>query len=328
MKSDQNSLDTDSLPDNAVPIHGKKARSDSDMLDIPLHEDLSEFQTELRGMESRVDKLDIDLTDLRARGADFAGVESQMLNPLKPLSRQINLNIGKLAESGFATPAQTSSPLMNSYRMIKRPLINIARGKGSKKPVNPNVIMITSSMSGEGKSYTAINLAFSIAMEQDKHVMLVDADVNKPSHHEIFEVNNPLGLTDLLLGKVKGISEVLTKTSIPSLSLMFAGTQYPNATELLASQAMEDLITDISGRYPDRIVIFDSPPLLLTTEASALAPHMGQVVMVIEAEKTLKSQVENSLSLLSNEVVMLLLNKVRAKSDEAGFGYYGYGYAG
>ena len=88
---------------------------------------------------------------------------------------------------------------------------------------------------------------------------------------------------------------------------------------------MENFIDDIAGRYPDRIVIFDSPPLLLTTEASVLATHMGQVILVVEAEKTLKSQVDSSLSVLSNEVVLLLLNKVRARVDETGFGYYGYG---
>ncbi len=209
--------------------------------------------------------------------------------------------------------------------MIKRPLLNIAGGKGSASPGNPNVIMISSSLSGEGKSFIAINLALSIAMERDKQVLLIDADVVKPTHHKVFGLGDRDGLTDLLLGRVRDMSDVIFKTNIPSFSVIVAGRIVDHATELLASQAMEDFIEEIAGRYPDRIIIVDSPPLLMTTEASVLAPLMGQVVLVVEAEKTSRHQVEMSLSLLSNEVTFLVLNKIRGADDGGGYGYYGYG---
>jgi len=212
--------------------------------------------------------------------------------------------------------------------MIKRPVLNNVRGKGATVLDNANLVMITSSFSEEGKSFSAINLALSIAMEKNKRVLLIDADVNKPSHHKIFDLEMKYGLTDLLSGKVEDMSRVLLKTNIPSLSLMFAGTLTSHATELLASEAMDQFVREISQRYPDRVIIFDSPPLLLTTESSVLAQHMGQVIMVVEAEKTLRYQLKKSLSLLNNEIVLLMLNKMREKNDAGNYGYYGYGHQG
>ena len=298
----------------------------TDEVDIPLNEDLSEFQDNLLNSRAKIDSVDIDLTDITGQIA-APGEEARLLtvNPLKPFSNQVSLNLRALAEKGYVTPAEPRTLLSRAFRRIKRPIVNIARGKGSVIPGHPNLIMITSSLNGEGKSYTAINLAMSIAMERDQHVLLIDADIIKPSHHQIFDVNVHYGLTDLLLGKAKNMSEVLCKTNIPSLSLMFAGTQVSHATELLASQAMDDFIADISKRYQDRIIIFDTPPLLLTTEASVLAPGMGQVVVVVEAEATSKHLLDQSLKQLSNDVIMLMLNKVRVKDDEQSYDYYGYG---
>ena len=172
----------------------------------------------------------------------------------------------------------------------------------------------------------SINRAMSIAMERNKRVLLIDADVNKPSHHKIFNLEAELGLIDYLSGKVGDMSQALYRTNIPSLSLMFAGNLTYNATELLASDSMEIFVEEISQRYADRIVIFDSPPLLQTTEASVLASHMGQVVLVVEAEKTYQNHVEKSISLLQNEIVLLLLNKMREKDSTEQYGYYGYGH--
>lgn len=269
--------------------------------------------------------LDIDLTDISTDRELLPESGVRPFNPLNPFSHQFSLDLVDLHSKGYITPGQSNTPLTNSFRMIKRPLLNIAAGKGSSSPGNPNVIMISSSVSGEGKSFTAINLAISIAMERDKHVLLIDADVVKPTHHKIFGLGDRDGLTNLLLGRVRDMSDVIIKTNIPSFSVMVAGSIIDHATELLASQAMEDFIEEIAGRYPDRIIIVDSPPLLMTTEASVLAPHMGQVILVVEAEKTLRHQVEMSLGLLSNEVTFVVLNKMRGADDGGGYGYYGYG---
>ncbi len=298
---------------------------DGKTVDIPLFEELTE-QHGVTGF-SMMDVSEVDF-DLTADQKDITGLPGNMLNidPVKSFSKPVDLNLDNLQSKGFITPTNANTPLSNSFRMVKRPILNNATGKMASPIENGNLVMVTSSVSEEGKSFCAINLALSIAMEKNKRVLLIDADVNKPSHHAELGIESGLGLTDYLSGKIKDMSHIMYKTNIPTLTLMFAGTLTSHATELLASEGMENFVKEISTRYPDRIVIFDSPPLLMTTEASVLASHMGQIVMVVEAEKTLRYQVKKSMSLLTNEVVMVLLNKMREKGDAGNYGYYGYGH--
>lgn len=271
-----------------------------------------------------IHELDINFVDMEDDPTN-SGSPVLSINLAKPFSNQADLDLNKLNEEGYITPKHANTLLSNTFRMIKRPVINNAMGKGASRVDRANLVMLTSSLPGEGKTFSAINLAISIALEKDKHVLLIDADVNKPSLHKIFGLERDRGLTDVLLSRVEDMSDVLYRTSIPSLSLMFAGHDCAHATELLASSDMERFVEDVSARYPDRIVIFDSPPLLLTTESSVLASHMGQVILVVEAEKTATHQVKKSLSLLHNEIVLLMLNKLREKNEIGSYGYYGYG---
>ena len=128
------------------------------------------------------------------------------------------------------------------------------------------------------------------------------------------------------------MSSVLLKTNIDKLSILPSGLQQQRATELLASDAMIRMLETMASRYPDRIIIFDSPPLLLTTEARVLATHMGQIVMVVRAETTLQADVQHALSHIEAcPVKMLVLNQARATAEGAygyGYGYAGYGYGG
>ena len=249
--------------------------------------------------------------------------------PAGLLSKPIELDLMALAAAGFLVPSAPRSHMADQYRVIKRPLIANAMRQGQAKLHNANLIMITSAMPGEGKSFTAINLAMSIASELDHTVMLVDADVARPSLLKKLGLGEALGLLDLLEGKAE-MSDVLMRTNIDKLTLLPSGRPHPKSTELLASDAMRQLLQDMATRYPDRIIIFDSPPLLLTTEARVLATQMGQVVMVVHAGKTLQADVQHALSTIEScPVRMVLLNKARTDSQGAyGYGYgYGYGYA-
>ena len=235
-----------------------------------------------------------------------------------------------LESTGIVTPNAPRSHIADEYRVIKRPLISNAMGRGAAALAHGNLIMVTSAMSGEGKSFTSVNLAMSIAAELDHTVMLVDADVARPSILRMLGLPSGPGLLDLLEGKAE-MSDVLMKTNIDKLTILPSGTPHARATELLASDAMRLLLDDISKRYPDRIVIFDSPPLMLTTEARVLASQMGQVVMVIQADKTLQADVQQALATIEScPVKMMLLNKVRADvKGSYGYGYgYGHGYGG
>ncbi len=242
-------------------------------------------------------------------------------------AKRVELDLAALAAAGLVTPNAPRSHTADQYRVIKRPLISNAMGKGASILNHGNLIMVTSALAGEGKSFTAVNLAMSIAAEMDNTVMLVDADVARPSLMRMLNLPPSPGLLDVLKGEAD-MSSVLLRTSIEKLTLLPSGTPHPRSTELLASDAMRLLLDDIAKRYPDRIIIFDSPPLLLTTEARVLATQVGQVVMVVQAEKTLRADVQRALATIDScPVRMLLLNMSRAGSP-AGDGYgYGHGYA-
>ncbi|MEQ1661826.1 MAG: XrtA-associated tyrosine autokinase [Thiobacillus sp.] len=236
-----------------------------------------------------------------------------------------SINLARLHRMGVVAPDAEKSQIAEEFRIIKRPLIANAFGQGAARVKNGNLIMVTSSLPGEGKSFCALNLAISMAMEMDRTVLLIDADVAKPRIPEYLGIHADKGLLDVLQDKNLKLSDVLIKTDIAKLTVLPAGRTYKRATELLASDAMTRLVADIGNRYPDRIILFDSPPLLATSESSVLATHMGQIVMVVEAEKTSQEAVREALShIQSCEVVGMLLNKT---TPTPGADYY-YGYYG
>ena len=247
-------------------------------------------------------------------------------------SRRVELDLDRLAAAGIVTPSAPRSQLSDQFRVIKRPLINNAIGKGAAPVDKGNLIMVTSALPGEGKSFTSISLAMSIAAELDHTVMLVDADVARPSVLNMLGLPPGPGLLDLLEGKAD-MSSVLMRTNVDKLSILPSGTPHVRSTELLASESMRQLLADMQTRYSDRIIIFDSPPLLLTTESRVLATHMGQIVVVVHAGKTLQADVQHALATIEAcPLKMMLLNKARSSANGAygyggGYGYgYGYGY--
>ncbi len=248
------------------------------------------------------------------------------------VSRRVELDMQVLKASGVVTPDDARSTLAEQYRVIKRPLLRNAQTLRTEAERHGNLIMVTSALPGEGKSFTAANLAMSIAAELDHTVLLVDADVARPSCFRMLGLQPGPGLLDVLEHKID-LPNAILRTNVDKLSLLPSGSPLPHATELLASDAMSELLDEIATRYADRIVIFDSPPLLLTTEARVLASHMGQIVFVVRADQTLQSTVQQALATIENcPVKMLLLNQARvdtAGGYSPGYGYgYGYGDSG
>ena len=236
----------------------------------------------------------------------------------------IEINWKHLSDLGFVAPGSSNTEAIEEYRNIKRPLVNNAFGNGSEGIIRSNLILITSSLPGEGKTFTAINLALSIANELDKKVLLIDADVARPSVSKTLGINQSPGLIEYLDGADINFSDIIIRTSIPGLSVIPAGKLHNFSTELLSSNKMALFVEELSNRYPDRIVIFDSPPLLAATQAEVLARLVGQVVLVIEAEKTLQNVVMEAVGkLISCDVVLVVFNKTKRNLD---INYYGYGY--
>lgn len=251
-------------------------------------------------------------------------------SPAQPAMRStpgVNIDLARLEAAGFVTPDTERTELAEEFRLIKRPLLQNAFGPGNERVPRGNLIMITSALPGEGKTFCAINLAISIALEMDRTVLLVDADVAKPTLMSTLGVRaTGEGLLDVLREPRLGLPDVLLRTNIEKLTLLPPGKPYKHATELLASQAMNALLDDIANRYSDRVVLFDSPPLLATSEASVLASHMGQIVLVVEADRTPQTAVREALGQIedSGAAIGFVLNKTTA--PQLAGSYYGYGY--
>lgn len=241
-----------------------------------------------------------------------SNTETKLIKP-----KRLALNFSKLRQYGIITPEDKKTTITEQFRVIKRPLLMNSFNKGAGAIKNGNLIMVSSSLAGEGKSFCAVNLAMSIAMEMDHTVLLVDADVARPMIPKMLGLGTDKGLLDVLLDDKLDLSEVLIKTNIEKLSILTAGSQHPNANELLASQTMGLLLKELVHRYEDRIIIFDSPPLLLTSEARVMASQMGQIVLVVEAEKTTQQTVRETLRQIEScEAVNLVYNKAKSFSEQ------------
>lgn len=237
------------------------------------------------------------------------------------------IDLVALREAGYITPDMPPNLMSEEFRIIKRSLLLSAFAKGDKKTHNGNVLLVTSSNPSEGKTFCTINLALSIATEQNVTVLLVDADFSKPEILNRLGISGGRGLMDVVADESLDLSDCLVRTNVENLVLLPAGRQHNLTTELLASERMESMVKELSTRYPDRIIIFDSPPVLASSAASVLALYMGQIVFVIEAESTTEPQIKESLGMISAcENINLLLNKTRYNGSNKKFAtYYGYG---
>lgn len=238
-------------------------------------------------------------------------------------SREVSVDLARMRRAGLLVPGQPRSQLEEEFRIVKRPLLENVRNQTAMRPERANLIMVTSAVSGEGKTQTAINLAVSIAMELDHTVLLVEADVLRPSALERLGVTAAKGLLDKLESPQLDLADVLLRTNIPKLTLLPAGTASSRSTELLASDTMDKLLEELASKYANRVIIFDTPPLLSTTESRVLASHMGQVVMVMEANNTPISTVKQAFATVeSHPVVLSMLNKYRGPKGSNAYGYY------
>jgi receptor protein-tyrosine kinase len=242
-----------------------------------------------------------------------------------PPSRvHVEIDLARLSANGYVTPQSPRSRLAEEFRVVKRPLLNNARSKSAALVPNANRIMVSSALPGEGKTYVCINLAMSLAMELDTHVLLVDADATRPAVLERLGLPASKGLLDLLVEPGLPLESVVLSTNVDRVSLLPAGTAQAQSTELLASDAMSRLIDRLTSRDPRLIVLFDTPPLLAASESRVLAAHMGQVILVIAADDTPQGTVAEALATVENcPVVLTLLNRV--SSGERGRYYGSYG---
>jgi len=232
-----------------------------------------------------------------------------------------------LRKAGLLAPEVQERHIADQYRIIKRPILDLAAGNVAVRPEHANLAMIASALPGDGKTFTAINIALSIAVEQDTSVLLVDADVAKPHISDLFGLHDEPGLIDLLVDDSMRINEAIIRSDVPGLSLMPAGQEHELATELLASHRMANVLAELSASVPNRIIIFDSPPLLVTSESQALASRMGQIALVVCAGITPQQAVSSAIETIDNsKAINLILNQSGTSFGDVSYGDFKYGY--
>jgi protein-tyrosine kinase len=243
-------------------------------------------------------------------------------------SRRIAIDVGALREVGCVAEETQGRLFAGQYREIKRQLIERAL---SNKPVppavpHPLVIMVTSALPGDGKTFTSFNLALSLARERDVSVLLVDGDVQKSDVSRVLGIRDERGLLDAFAQETIDVESLILRTNLPGLTLLASGTRSEGATELLSSKRMVDLTASLVSRNPNRIVLMDAPPLLMASEARALLKIAGQVVLVVRAGKTPRPALLDALRMFDeHQPVGLILNEAQPSLVQ---GYYGYGYYG
>ncbi len=290
---------------------------------------LSKIHTALQKITAAGEKKAADSrTAASVKSAIRSEKEHRQSTPLQ-YKQQIEVNVALLAENGITVSGDHARELRDEMRRIKWPVLANAFGDQSKEIERSNVVMVASATSGEGKTFTAVNLAMSIAAEKDFDVLLVDGDIAKSHASELFGLTEYAGVTDYLSGEVPHIMDVIVGTDVPGLSLLPAGRADEHASELIASNRMSGLVTDLSELVPNTVVLFDSSPILQTNESQVLSRNVGQVLLVVAASKTPQPAVKEAVSLLGPDVIVnAIFNGMKSsfgKKYRLG-GYYGYHY--
>ena len=235
----------------------------------------------------------------------------------------------KLREQGLIVPEGTVTGLMEEFRIVKRQLLLQAmelRAAGAGAAAQR--VLICSPLPGEGKTYCATNLALAIAAEKESEVVLVDADIAKPSILSTLGLPGGPGLMDALIDPSIDVANCVVGTDVPGLWVLPAGDATNSDTEYLASSRTRSILDRLTEGAPHRIVIFDSPPALAASPAAELAKYVGQAVVVARADRTGQSSLEDAIALLSGcPNIQLLLNAARFSPSGRRFGSY-YGYRG
>ena len=244
---------------------------------------------------------------------------------VRPQARSIELSA--LERAGMIDWGQARSRISEEFRVAQRQVLRNAASPDVVEQGNANLIMLTSARPGEGKSFVSLNLAASIARQRDHDVLLVDIDYKQDSIGTALGLSGARGLLDLVTDPTLDPEQVIVQTGLKNLSFLPIGQHGERSPELFATRQATRLIQSLGRRYADRLVILDAPPCLATSEPGVLASIVGQIVLVVEAEKTQREEVEAAMDLIHTcPTITLLLNKVQVSSRYS-FGAYSSSYS-
>jgi len=237
-------------------------------------------------------------------------------------ANRLAIDANALRAGGYLPETSKDRQFADQYQRIKRPLIEKALS-GDDAGGEPRIIIVTSAVPGDGKTFTSINLAFCMALERDISILLVDSDVAKHHITDIFGLQHRKGLLDALTDESLDPEALVVPTSSRGFSILPAGTRVEGTAELVSSNRMRQIVTTLCSRSPRRILLLDSPPLLITNEGRSLVKVAGQVVLVVRAGETPRHAVQAAIDMIDEKQAGgVILNQVKVGFTE---GYYGYG---
>jgi protein-tyrosine kinase len=258
-------------------------------------------------------------------GSAAVSVAAPIVEELEDSSKaahRLVIDVNALRAAGYLPEQGVDRQFADHYRRIKRPLIEKALS-GDAAGGEPRIMMVASAVPGDGKTFTSVNLAFSMARERDISVLLIDSDVAKHHITEIFGLRERKGLLDALIDPSLDPETLVVPTSLRGFSILPAGSRVEGTTELISSSRMRQIVTSLCARSPRRILLLDSPPLLVTNEGQSLVKLAGQVVLVVRAGETPRHAVQAAIGMFDEKQAGgVILNQVTAGLTG---GYYGYG---
>lgn len=254
--------------------------------------------------------------------ADLTGKESaRHFAPPKEVEEFSEHEIPQITDSSLETVLKPHSQISEQFRLLKNNILFPEKGESAKS------IMVTSASPGEGKSFTAANLAVSLAQSIDEYVLLMDCDLRKPTIHGMFgfDSENLKGLSNYLSEGIP-LSSVLKKTSVNKLTILPAGSIPPNPSELLSSEQMRRMLHEVKLRYTDRYIIIDTPPPYITSETNAIARYVDGIILVIRQGRTRIKEIQDIVDIYGRNKILGVIKNFSQKAVGYGYGYGKYGY--
>ncbi len=238
----------------------------------------------------------------------------------------VELDVVQLRMRGYMPAEEAMSEMMHQFRRLKRPLVVNALQREAGTALSSRIIAVASAVAGEGKSFTSLNLAMSLAIERDFNVLLIDGDIARGALTSALGLGDQQGLLDLLSDGDRNIESCVRRTSLDGLYVLPCGKWRDNAPELLGSTRLKRLLSDVTARYPGCLVVCDTAPVMLTNEGAVFLSIAGQVVFIVSSGSTPRQSVIDSLALIpSDRAVSMVLNKFSGPVD-SGYQYYGQHY--
>ena len=278
---------------------------------------------------SKIEEILEKATRLRQQGGGAMAAPAEARRPASPAAPALPLagvDLGPykteqrldVVNPYMVTVTQPRSPVAEEYKKLKSVIIKLTTGDQFL-----NTIMVTSTLKGEGKSITSLNIALALAQEYDHTVLLVDADLRRPSTHTYLGIPNDQGLSDCLMNGVD-VGSVLVKTGIGKLSVLPAGSPVHNPVELISSSRMKEFIQDLKHRYPDRYVIIDTPPVLHFAEAYSIASEVDGVIFVVREGQVPVAHLKEAVGMLKGANILGVVYNDVEVNRYSSYHYYSY----